>query len=105
MHEEGQRRQANDNGKMFELQILQMKELMSAETNEDNNLVDLTTKLAERTAVEILRAELNELKPYSTVHAKGSSSKVKAAGRFSNHKKVMDMTDLSVLELRCPRIS
>ena len=93
MHEEGQRRQeANDNlCKMFELQILQMKELMSAETNEDNNLVDLTTKLAERTAaVEILRAELNELKSHhSTVHAKGSNTKVKkkVAGRFSNHSK------------------
>ena len=84
-------REANDNlCKMFELQILQMKELMSAETNEDNNLVDLSTKLAERTAaVEILRAELNELKSHhSTVHAKGSSSKAKkkAAGRFSNQK-------------------
>ena len=114
LYEEGQRRQeANDNlSQMFELQIVEMKKTMIKEKKAGEDEVNLTVKLAERTAaVEILRAELNELKAKrrpsnSSVSSSGSDKrgKKKRVGRFDNHKKVRDMTDLSVLELRCSRI-
>jgi chromosome segregation ATPase len=102
IYEEGTRRQeANDNlVAMFESQVLSLKGMF----NDAGKDGDLIAKLAERTAaVENLRIQLH--------NAKDSKEKVVETNKTSNSrfhktnaKQIVDVTDLSVLELRCSRL-
>ena len=99
MYNEGTRRQeANDSlVDMFKVQIEEMKNAMQTSGKD----ADLITKLSERTAaVEVLRAQLHEIK--GTIESEQRSTR--KSSRFDDTKNVMDITDLSVLELKCSRL-
>merc|ERR1711871_715605 len=99
VHEEGTRRQkANDDLiTMLETQVVEMKEMF----NNIGQNGDLAAKLAERTAaVENLRAQLSKDKVGKKNTQESSNSRI----HWENTKQIVDLADLSVLELRCSRL-